>query len=677
MKHVASIVGRYEGRVGSWDVVNEPLISFPPSSCGKRNWSCALFRSTNWNGSTPVDWTRVEPLGTTEESLGAGAYLAASLQAAYSADPDAILMLNEYDIHSLANNKTHLFLAMLEDIIKAGATLDGVGIQMHIEDEYSPYSPTALAEVIDRINVMGLEVHISELDIAPSCSRCYDNATTPAEKLARQGEIYASVLHVCLAAKRCCALVMWSASDAHTDRGNLNEAPGMAVFDSKYSAKPALFAMADALNTPLQLKTPDETAALPSSFVIDNLHPRLDTRGRVIDAHSGNILQHNGSFYLYGDHYGKTSVITQPHGSACYTSPDMNTWTLRSRMTWQNNSKGVCPVGGYYTPVVIYDKLRRRFIGWVSGPTARGCTGRNCSARGGGWKVGESANGITFEFVANPQTPSHGNMNAIYIDDDEVGYMAYRRNEPLNTIYLAQVSADYTSAVNYSITSSNPDRSAITEKGVEGVALFKTQDTYYVTMGSGCCQCKWGSNLILWQSREIRGPWSRSVDINPIANSSVRAWCATAIAHKSAPADLCRHAAVNGQLNAIGVLRKEGGDNDSVILALIDRWMTGPGANPDQNATDCSVASNAKNSKAYVHGDDAQYWVPLSFSANGTVLPLRPFQASTRVTLATTNVKKEMSHKSDDGSASLSLSLSLSSLSSLSTVVLALSAPLG
>ena len=39
----------------------------------------------------------------------------------------------------------------------------------------------------------------------------------------------------------------------------------MAIFDNKYSAKPALFAMADVLNTPLQLKTTDETAALPSS----------------------------------------------------------------------------------------------------------------------------------------------------------------------------------------------------------------------------------------------------------------------------------------------------------------------------------------------------------------------------------------------------------------------------
>ena len=82
--------------------------------------------------------------------------------------------------------------------------------------------------------------------MAPSCSRCYRNASTPKAMLAAQAEIYASVLKVWLAAKRCRALAMWSATDAHTDRGNLSVGPGMAVFDFKY-AKPALFAMAEAL----------------------------------------------------------------------------------------------------------------------------------------------------------------------------------------------------------------------------------------------------------------------------------------------------------------------------------------------------------------------------------------------------------------------------------------------
>eukprot|EP01045_Picozoa_sp_COSAG04_P008564 COSAG04_NODE_477_length_13694_cov_3.632310_3_plen_84_part_00 len=54
-------------------------------------------------------------------------------------------------------------------------------------------------------------------------------------------------------------------------------------------------------------------------FVINNGHPRLDTEGRVVDAHSGNILQHRGTYYLYGDHYRATDCCTAPHTTAVYT----------------------------------------------------------------------------------------------------------------------------------------------------------------------------------------------------------------------------------------------------------------------------------------------------------------------------------------------------------------------
>ena len=276
-EHITAVVGRYKGRrVLAWDVVNEPLVNFPPSACGRTNWSCALFRDTTWSGATPVDWTRVEAIDpATQKALGAGAYLALALQAARAADPHAELMINDYNIHTMSENKTHLFLAMVADLLEAGAPLDGVGIQMHLEDQYSAYEPAAFAEVVERINALGLDVHISELDVAPTCSRCYRNATTAAAMLARQGVIYASVLGVCLRAKRCSALVMWSATDAHTDRGNLSATPGMALIDNEYRAKPALFAMADVLT---MMKTDDGSASLQKSQITSLLIRRIFNR---------------------------------------------------------------------------------------------------------------------------------------------------------------------------------------------------------------------------------------------------------------------------------------------------------------------------------------------------------------------------------------------------------------
>jgi GH35 family endo-1,4-beta-xylanase len=61
-------------------------------------------------------------------------------------------MINEYNIHSINTNKTHLFLAMLADLVRSGSQLDGVGIQMHLEYQYGPYEPALLAKVSDSSN---------------------------------------------------------------------------------------------------------------------------------------------------------------------------------------------------------------------------------------------------------------------------------------------------------------------------------------------------------------------------------------------------------------------------------------------------------------------------------------------------------------------------------------------
>ena len=46
-----------------------------------------------------------------------------------------------------------------------------------------------------------------------------------------------------------------------------------------------------------------------------------------------------------------------------YTSSDMQTWELRNEMIWAGPGFAA---GIYYTPVVIWDAARHRFVGWVS-----------------------------------------------------------------------------------------------------------------------------------------------------------------------------------------------------------------------------------------------------------------------------------------------------------------------
>jgi endo-1,4-beta-xylanase len=70
--HIETVVSRYRGAIPCWDVINEPLADWPENEVSFR----------------PSIWAR---------RLGAD-YLAIALRTAAKADPEARLVLNEYDV---------------------------------------------------------------------------------------------------------------------------------------------------------------------------------------------------------------------------------------------------------------------------------------------------------------------------------------------------------------------------------------------------------------------------------------------------------------------------------------------------------------------------------------------------------------------------------------------------
>ena len=82
---------------------------------------------------------------------------------------------------------------------------------------------------------------------------------------------------------------------------------------------------------------------------ISNASPRLDTAGRIVNAHDGSLLRspRDGRFYLYGTRYAPCAVPPDPEGPglcppktcgwfgntyAAYSSPDLSSgsWRLSS-----------------------------------------------------------------------------------------------------------------------------------------------------------------------------------------------------------------------------------------------------------------------------------------------------------------------------------------------------------
>ena len=131
-RYISSFVGRYRGRMGGWDVVNEPV-------------------AEDGDGLRDCHWSR---------ALGAEGYMVRAFEQARAADPDAVLFLNEYNLENIPA-KGATFLRLVERLLKLGAPIGGIGTQSHLDIE----SPAGQIRAFMRdAAALGLPIHVSELD---------------------------------------------------------------------------------------------------------------------------------------------------------------------------------------------------------------------------------------------------------------------------------------------------------------------------------------------------------------------------------------------------------------------------------------------------------------------------------------------------------------------------------
>lgn len=213
--HITQVVGRYKGKVASWDVVNEPIDG-------------GQLRNSFW----------LQVIGPE--------YIEKAFQWAHEADPDAILVLNDYGVEEI-NIKSTATYNLVKDLLEKGVPIHAVGLQYHkILDAPIDYA-SAYANV-KRFADLGIDVQISELDI-----RIRNGVTD--EKLAQQGETYGKLMEICLAIEQCNDFTMWGFTDAHSWIPNFEKGSGAAlIFDEQYQTKPAYYALQAALQAgPVEL----------------------------------------------------------------------------------------------------------------------------------------------------------------------------------------------------------------------------------------------------------------------------------------------------------------------------------------------------------------------------------------------------------------------------------------
>lgn len=238
-KYITTVVGHFKGCVKQWDVVNEAISDSPNE----------VLRPTPWRTAIGDD------------------YIAEAFRAAHAADPDAILIYNDYN--NDRNYKRPKTVAFLKSLLDQGVPINAVGMQCHWQLDKPALDETE--EAIKQYAALGLKVMVTEFDISVLKSRNQGADITarenggndsnpyvnglPPEVAAQQADLYKQAFEMFLRHKDVVRRVtIWGPQDGtswlnnYPIRGRTDYA---LLFDREGKPKPAVFALLQAAATPV------------------------------------------------------------------------------------------------------------------------------------------------------------------------------------------------------------------------------------------------------------------------------------------------------------------------------------------------------------------------------------------------------------------------------------------
>jgi len=185
--HIETVVSRYRGAIPSWDVVNEPLVDWPTDAAWLR----------------PSIWTK---------QLGPD-YLPIALRAAALADPDAQLVLNEYDVEYEGPRfaaRRKALVRLLRALRERDVPLHAVGLQAHLLAGRT-IDRDGLQAMLAEIKALKLDVLVTELDVID-----YELPGEVSERDAMVAAMAAQFLGAVCDVVRPKAILTWGLSDRYT-----------------------------------------------------------------------------------------------------------------------------------------------------------------------------------------------------------------------------------------------------------------------------------------------------------------------------------------------------------------------------------------------------------------------------------------------------------------------------
>jgi endo-1,4-beta-xylanase len=252
--HIATVAGRYKGRIDSWDVVNEPL--------------------GTWR--TPAG----QPLRPWLDLIGPE-YLDVAFHAAAQADPGALRVLNfdRLEQSCTANDDDRRSaLAMIEGLVKRGAPIQAVGFESHLA-AWDAVENASQDRLVQAVRGLGLKVLFTELEV--NDTRLADGrfGTSTSDRDQAVAAMYFDYLTRMVPRAGCEQVIFWTPWDGSDWLDGLHgrdfdradgrpHRPGL--IDTGMQPKPAYYSVARALQqlfsgTGATARTASYTASAPRS----------------------------------------------------------------------------------------------------------------------------------------------------------------------------------------------------------------------------------------------------------------------------------------------------------------------------------------------------------------------------------------------------------------------------
>ncbi|MEU5890593.1 non-reducing end alpha-L-arabinofuranosidase family hydrolase [Streptomyces sp. NPDC047461] len=315
--HITTVANHYKGRIHSWDVVNE---AFADGGSGQHRPS--VFQNL----------------------LGDG-FIEQAFRTARSADPAAKLCYNDYNIENWSAAKTQGVYRMVRDFKSRGVPIDCVGFQAHFG---TGGPPSSFQSTLSNFAALGVDVQITELDIAQAPATAYANS-----------------VRACMNVSRCTGITVWGIRDSDSWRSGENPLLFDRNGNKKAAYQAALTAMGGAAaarsttgaqsTTALSAKSAKSAAALPSRFSWSSsgalIGPKPDSSHNIAAVKDPSVVYYNGKYHVFA------STASSAGYNLVYLS--FSDWSQAGSATHHYLDRTAIGTGYRAAPQVFYNTSQR------------------------------------------------------------------------------------------------------------------------------------------------------------------------------------------------------------------------------------------------------------------------------------------------------------------------------